>query len=194
MNDGLTCLSVNKGECTPLVINRWSTYQCFTWVIRLDVRHISSVFLTAFRRVRKISYSDYLLRGVCPSVHMEFGSHWMDFHEIWYAYFSKICRGFSSFIIICQENRVLCMKTYEHVWYIAQFYLKWEMFQKIAVAKFKTHILCPITFFTPENRAVYEIMWKYMAEQDRAQMTIWRMRYACSIIMAADTHWKYVIL
>ena len=25
--------------------------------------------------------------------------------------------------------------------------------------KFKTHILCPETFF-PENRAVYEIMWK----------------------------------
>ena len=84
MNDGLTCLSVNKGECTPLVIKRWSTYQCFTRVIRLDVRHTSSLFLTAFRRVRKISKSDYWFRGVCPSVRMELSSHYMDFHEILY--------------------------------------------------------------------------------------------------------------
>ena len=44
------------------------------------------------------------------------------------------------------------------------------MFQKIAAEKFKTHILCPIIFFFFENRAVYEIMWKNMAEPDRPQM------------------------
>jgi len=31
-----------------------------------------------------------------------------------FEYFQKICRGFSSFITICQEKRVLWMKTYEH--------------------------------------------------------------------------------
>jgi N-acetyl-beta-hexosaminidase len=30
----------------------------------------------------------------------------------------------------------------------------------------------------PENRAVYEIMWKNMVERDRPQMAIWRMRIA----------------
>jgi len=32
--------------------------------------------------------------------------------------------------------------------------------------------------FFPENRAVYEIMWKNIAESGRPQMTIWRMRFA----------------
>jgi hypothetical protein len=34
------------------------------------------------------------------------------------------------------------------------------MFQTKVVEEIKTHILCSITFFSPENCAVYEIMWK----------------------------------
>jgi hypothetical protein len=34
-----------------------------------------------------------------------------------------------------------------------------------------TNILCSITFFS-ENRAIYEIMWKDIAEPDRPHMTI----------------------
>ena len=34
------------------------------------------------------------------------------------------------------------------------------MFQTKVVEKVKTHILCSITFFFFENRAVYEIMWE----------------------------------
>jgi hypothetical protein len=42
-----------------------------------------------FRCVRKIAKSDCYIRHVClsvlPSVHMkQLGSHWTDFHEIWY--------------------------------------------------------------------------------------------------------------
>jgi len=41
--------------------------------------------LNVFRRVRKFVKSDYQLRHVCPSVHMEqLGFHWTDFHEILY--------------------------------------------------------------------------------------------------------------
>ena len=39
------------------------------------------------------------------------------------------------------------------------------------VKKIKTHILRSVTF-SPENRAVYEIMWKNMAEKKRPEMTI----------------------
>ena len=35
--------------------------------------------------------------------------------------------------------------------------------------------------FFPENRVVYEIMWKSTVESDRPQMTIWHMRIACWI-------------
>jgi hypothetical protein len=43
-------------------------------------------------------------------------------------------------------------------------------------------------------RALYEIMWKNIVVLGRPQMTIWRMRVACCIPKAIDTHSEYVIL
>ena len=37
-------------------------------------------------------------------------------------------------------------------------------------------------------------MWKYIVQADRPRMTIWRMRIACWIPRATDTHPEYVIL
>ena len=66
------------------------------------------------------------------------------------------------------------------------------MFQTEIVKK--THILCSITFFFLENRAVYEIMRKNIVERGRSQMTIWRMRIVYWIPMATNTHSEYVII
>jgi hypothetical protein len=33
------------------------------------------------------------------------------------------------------------MTTYVHLWYLAQFFLVWEMFQTKVVEKFKTHFM-----------------------------------------------------
>jgi hypothetical protein len=44
-----------------------------------------------------------------------------------------------------------------------------------------------------ENRAVYELMWKNIVQQDRTHMTIWRMRIACWIPKATNTHSEYAI-
>ena len=49
-------------------------------------------------------------------------------------------------------------------------------------------------FFFFENRAVYEIMWKNSVQWARPQMTIWRMRIACCITKATNTHSEYAIL
>ena len=46
-------------------------------------------------------------------------------------------------------------------------------------------------FFPPENRAVYEKMWKNIAKQGRPQMTIWRMRIAYWLLKATNTHSEY---
>jgi len=43
-----------------------------------------------------------------------------------------------------------------------------------SVEKMKTQILYSVSIFL--NRAVYEIVWKNIAEPDRTQMPIWRMR------------------
>jgi hypothetical protein len=45
-----------------------------------------------------------------------------------------------------------------------------------------------------ENRAVYEIMWKYIVERGWSQMTIWRMRIACCIPKNTNTHSEYLML
>jgi len=64
------------------------------------------------------------------------------------------------------------------------------------VQKIKTQILCSITFFFffSEIRAVCEIMWKNIVQPDRPHMTIWRMRIACWIPKATNTHSEYVTL
>ena len=87
------------------------------------------------------------------------------------------------------------MKDCRHSWsHLAQFSLQWEMFQTKVVEKIKTHILCSVTFFSPENRAVYEVMSKNTVEPGRPQMAIWRMCIACWIPKATNTHSVYVIL
>jgi hypothetical protein len=78
--------------------------------------------------------------------------------------------------------------------YLAEIFLEWEMFQTNVAEKIKTHILCSRTF--PENRAVYGIMWKKYgrAGQATGDNIIRRMRFACWIAKATDTHSEYVIL
>jgi len=44
-----------------------------------------------------------------------------------------------------------------------------------------THFMFSNFFFSSKNRAVYEIMWKNVAERGRPLVTIWRMRIACWI-------------
>jgi hypothetical protein len=54
----------------------------------------------------------------------------------------------------------------------------------------KIYILYSIKLF--DNRYVYEIMWKNIVERGRPQMTIWRMRIACWIPKATNTHTQVV--
>jgi len=59
------------------------------------------------------------------------------------------------------------------------------------VENIKTHISFRIIFF---NRAVYEIMWINIVQPSKPQMTVRRMRIACWIPKATNTHSDYVIL
>jgi hypothetical protein len=72
------------------------------------------------------------------------------------------------------------MKTYVQLWqYLAQFVLKWEMFQTEVVDKIKTHILCSISFPRKSCR-----LWDNVEQYGRARQAtddtiIRRMRIAC---------------
>jgi len=49
-------------------------------------------------------------------------------------------------------------------------------------------------FFFVENLAFYEIMWNKVVELGRTHIKIWRMRIACWIPKATNTHSGCVIL
>ena len=66
-----------------------------------------------------------------------------------------------------------------------------EMFQTEIVEK--KHTFYVQYFFSSENRAVYDIMWKNMVESDRSQITLYysaeKIRLACRIPKARiQTH------
>jgi hypothetical protein len=85
------------------------------------------------------------------------------------------------------------MKTSRNILsYLAQFFLECEMFQTKVVKEIKTHILYSVTFFF-QKRAVCVLMWKNILQRGRPQMTIWRMRIACWMTKATNTHSHYVI-
>jgi hypothetical protein len=49
-------------------------------------------------------------------------------------------------------------------------------------------------FFVVENRTVFDTALKYIVEQGRSRMEIWRMRISFRITKATNTHSQYVIL
>ena len=51
-----------------------------------------------------------------------------------------------------------------------------------------------VHFFFFENRAVFEVMWNNIVQLGRLHMTIPRMRIACWIPKATNTHSGCVIL
>ena len=56
------------------------------------------------------------------------------------------------------------------------------------------HSFCSKIFFSPENHAICDIIWKNLAERGRPQIAVWRMRIACWIHKATNTHSGCVIL
>jgi hypothetical protein len=88
---------------------------------------------------------------VRPSVRMEqLGSHWTEFHEIWYFLKSVEKIQVSSKSALLEDQYTFSI--------ISHFFVELKMFQTKFVEKLATHIFCSIAFIF-ENRAVYEIMW-----------------------------------
>jgi hypothetical protein len=67
------------------------------------------------------------------------------------------------------------------------------MFQTKVVEEIKTHILCLITFFRKSCR-LWDNAEKYSSSGQITDNIIRRMRFACWITTATDTHLEYVIL
>ena len=131
-----------------------------------------------FGRVRKYCENRLLASScvsVCPPVRMaKLGSHWTDFHEIWYLSIfrkKKYCWKHSYFIKIWQEWPVLYMQTdihsryctwrpiysFDHISLSSSLNAKW--FGRKVLEKTKNTFCAQYIFFS-ENSGAYEIMWK----------------------------------
>ena len=140
--------------------------------------------------MRKATVVMSVCLSVRPSVFVrmeQFGFHWMDFHETWYlSTFENLSRKFR-FIKIRQEKRVLNMNTYIKLWYLAEFFLEWEICQTKVVQKIETRLLCSVTFYRKSC-----LLWDSVEKCCRVGQTILdsiirRMRLACWITMTTHT-------
>jgi len=80
---------------------------------------------------------------------------------------------------------------YVNFWYLADYFLEWEMFQTKVVKKITTYILCSTTV---SGKSCH--LWgnvENAAEPGRSQMTLWRMHIACRMTKATYTHPEYVV-
>jgi hypothetical protein len=66
------------------------------------------------------------------------------------------------------------------------------MLRDEVVEKSRTHFM--FINLSPENRTIFETMWKNILEQGRPQMRILRMPVTCWIPNATNTISEYVIL
>jgi hypothetical protein len=110
-------------------------------------------FSGAFAKLRRANISFVI--SVCPSAGMSVRPHrttWLPLDglswKLLFDYFSKFCRENLSLMKIWHEWPVLYVKTNIHVWsHVAQFFLEWEMFQKIIYKKSKPYFMFDKLFF-----------------------------------------------
>ena len=90
---------------------------------------------------------------------------------------------------------VLFMKTYVGLWwYLAEFFLEWEIFTQKSYRISKTHNL--FSGASSEKHAVYEMMWKKCGrvKEDTDNNIIRCMRISGLTTKVTYKHWEYVIL
>ena len=101
-----------------------------------------------------ISFAMSARPSVYPSARQSFvmeqiGSHFKDFHEIWYFSIFRKTVDKISFIQIGQKLRVLYMKSDIHFWsYLTQVYLGWKCFRQICGDNRNTRFMFNNFFFS----------------------------------------------
>ena len=114
------------------------------------------------------------------------GSHWREFHEIWYlSIFRKSVEKIQVSLKPDKNNRYFTWRPVVKLWYLAQFFLKWENFQSKFVEKFKTHFI--FNNFSWKSCPLWD-NWKNI-DPNSPQITVWRMRFTCWTAKATSTEY-----
>jgi hypothetical protein len=123
----------------------------------------------------------------------QLGSHWADFREIWYLRIFQKSVEKIQVSLKSYKNKGYFTRTpiYNFLLYLSFLLRMRNVSDKLCRENQSTHfVFSNIPFY--ENRAVYEIMWKNIVGRSRPLMTIWRMRIACWIPKATNTHTQVV--
>ena len=144
-------------------------------------------FLGEFAKLRKTIIC--FVMSVRLSVRLErLGSHWTDFHEIWYL--RTFRKSVAKIRVSLKSDKNKGYFTWRLIYTLIisrSFLLRMRnVSDKSYRENQNPHFVFSNIFF--ENRAFYEIMWKNIVERGRPYMTIWRMRIACRIPNATNTH------
>jgi len=141
-----------------------------------------------FRHLRKITKHGYQLHHVCPSARPH-GTTRLPLNLI-LEDFSKICWE-NSISLKSDKNNVYFTWSPIYVFIISRsFLLRMRNVSDTTCRENQNTRTVFSKLF--ENRTVNEIMWKNIVERGRTQMTIWRMRIACWIPKATNTHTQVV--
>jgi hypothetical protein len=147
------------------------------------------LLLGAFAKLRRATFGFviHLILSIRPMEQL--CSHWTHFREVSYVFW-KIFRENVSFL---RSDKNDYMKIFVLTIIARLILLSMRNVKEKSCRENQTYVLCLIPP-PPENRAVYETMWKNAAESGRPQKTIWRMRFACCIIKATSRQSEYVIV
>jgi hypothetical protein len=116
------------------------------------------------------------------------GFQWTDFYDIWYlGIFRKYAKKIQVSIKSDKNNGHFTRRPCTFIitcWVL----LRMRYISDRVIEKIKTHILCSITAF-PKSCRWRDYVEKYFrAIQDTDDYIVWRMRIACWITKAMDTH------
>jgi hypothetical protein len=132
--------------------------------------------------------SSYL--SVRLSIRMEqLGSHLTDIRDIWYlSIFWKSAEKMQGSLISDNNGyytwRPLCILIISRSVVVKMRNVP----NKSCGENQNTHFIFSNSPPPPESHAVFDMIWKNTVDPDRPRMTIWRMRIACWIPKAANTH------
>jgi hypothetical protein len=146
-----------------------------------------ALFLRAFAKLRKATIG--FVMSVRPSARMEqLGSHGTDFHEVSYL------RVYRKYVhkshVSLKSNTNNKYSTWRRSTFMVSYWIllrKRNASDKSCRENQNTHFVFG-NFFFFLNRALYERMWKNILDRGMPQMTIWRMRIACWVPKATNTH------
>jgi hypothetical protein len=150
-----------------------------------------------FRRVRKIAKRNYSLH-VCPSASLSAWNNSVPKGRIFIKFDIRV------FFVNLSRNSQVSLKYDKNNGYFTSrpiyiFDLSPSIFLRTRNVSDKScreiqDTRVKFSYISSENRVVYGVLWKNIVGPGRPLMTIWRMRTACWIPRATNTHLEYVIL